>query len=71
MKWTPLSRQLLVEFKVVPLRLLVTGLLPCRHIVFPIDIRTLNVKPIVELPHIEYREDEKTTGLFRFFPSKT
>ena len=24
-KWTPLSRQLLVEFKVVPLRLLVTG----------------------------------------------
>ena len=25
LKWTPLSRQLLVEFKVVPLRLLVTG----------------------------------------------
>ena len=27
----PLSRQFLAEFKVVPLRLLVTGLLPCRH----------------------------------------
>lgn len=40
-------------------------------IVFPIDIRTLNIKPILELPHIAYQEDEKTTGLFRFFPAKT
>jgi hypothetical protein len=39
-------------------------------IVFPIDIQTLNIKPILELPHIEYQEDEKTTGFFRFFPSK-
>ncbi len=32
----PLSRQFLVEFKIVPLRLLVTGLLPCRHTPQPV-----------------------------------
>ena len=40
-------------------------------IVFPIDIRTLYIKEIVELLHIEYQEDEKTTELCQFFPSKT
>ena len=39
-------------------------------IVFPIYIRTLYIKAIVELLRIEYREDEKMTELCRFFPSK-